>query len=401
MNQMHCRILSNLIVLALLATGCAAPSTPTPTEIKIGAINPLTGPLAAQGTAVYEGIQYAIDEVNAQGGVKGHRIILVSRDDESKPNKAIAAAEELAGPQNVVALVGAYVDSLVGPIAATAEKNRVPYVAAASLDERLTQGNRRYFFRVSSLQTYVDAMTGVVLDVIKPAKVAIIYSDTPGATQLATRQKERLEGAGVQVTVFEAFTTGLSNFAPMLTRVRVSGAEMIILDAFFADNVAMIRQIHEQQIEVKAFLGAFNMEFPALINQLGSAVERMLGTVTWEPGITLPGTEQASQAYIDGFTAKFKRTPVPLSMHGYAAAKVVLAAMDAVLSSGGALARDALRATIAKTDLTLPLERVQFAPNGEPLNYPRVVIQIQNGRHVVVYPKERATGQLIYPLPRP
>ncbi len=391
--------LTHLIILALLTARCAAAGTPTPAEIKIGAINPLTGPLAAQGMAVHEGIQYAIEEVNAQGGVQGRPIVLVSRDDESTPDKAIATAEELAGPENVVALVGGYVDSLVGPIATTAEKNGVPYVAAASLDERLTQGDQRYFFRVSSLGPYVEAMTGVVLDAMKPAKVVIIYSDTPGATQLATRQKERLEAAGVQVTVFEAFTTGLSDFTPLLTRVRESGAEVIILDAFFADNVTMIRQIHEQQIGVKAFLGAFNMEFPMLIRQLGSAAEGMLGTVTWEPGITAPGTEQISQAYVDGFTAKFKRTPSPLSMHGYAAAKTVLAAIDAVLASGAPLTRDALRNAIAKTDLTLPLERVQFASSGEPLNYPRVVIQIQNGRHVIVYPEDRATGQLIYPLP--
>ncbi|MGE5139974.1 MAG: ABC transporter substrate-binding protein [Rudaea sp.] len=387
--------LATLAVLLLLLAGCSPSGVPASAEIKIGSINPLTGSLAAQGTAVNEGIQYAVDEANAQGGVRGHKITLVARDDESKPEKAIAAAEELSNVENVVALTGGYVDNLVGPIASTAEKDKVAYVATASLDERLTQGSKRYFFRISSLESYVASMTGIVLDVVKPSGLAILYSDSPGSTQLANRQKERLDAAGVKTVVFESFASGLSDFAPLLARINNSGVDMIILDGFFVDHVTIMRQIGEQKVHLKAFLGAFNMEFPTIIKQLGAASEGMLGTVSWEPGITLPGTEQASQAYIDGFTNKFKHAPVPLSMHGYAGARTILAAIDAVLASGGQLTRDAVRDAIARTDLTLPLEHIQFRPNGDPVNYPRVIIQIQNGKHVVVYPKEWSKGEFI------
>jgi ABC-type branched-subunit amino acid transport system substrate-binding protein len=80
-------------------------------------------------------------------------------------------------------------------------------------------------------------------------------------------------------------------------------------------------------------------------------------------------------------------------MHGYAAARAVLAALAA--ATGGEALRDAL----ARVDVETPLGRVRFGPTGDPLHYQRVVVQIQSGRHVVVYPPAAATAKLVYPRP--
>jgi branched-chain amino acid transport system substrate-binding protein len=84
-------------------------------------------------------------------------------------------------------------------------------------------------------------------------------------------------------------------------------------------------------------------------------------------------------------------------MHGYAAAKTLLKALETVAASGRAISGEALRDALARADVQTPLGRVKFDEGGDPLFYERVVIQIQNGRHVVVYPKERATGPARYP----
>jgi len=136
-----------LLFLLLAFTGPAAAFGVEP--ITIGEINPRTGVLAVQGTAIHQGILLAVEEANARGGVSGRAINLLSRDDEGKPERAIAAAEELASRHRAVALIGGYVDSLVGPISRVAERSRVPYLATASLDERLTLQGNRYFFRIS------------------------------------------------------------------------------------------------------------------------------------------------------------------------------------------------------------------------------------------------------------
>jgi len=361
--------------------------------VVIGEINPLTGALALQGTSVHQGIVLAVEEQNALGGIAGRTVTLLSRDDEGKPERALAAAEELTGRRAAVALIGGYVDSLVGPVGEVSDRARVPYLATASLDERLTERGNRYFFRISSLASYVRVTTGMVLDLLKADNVAILYSHTPGASQLARRQKDTLERAGIRISVFEPFAPGLSDFTPLLARVRDAGAQVLLSDTFFGDHLLLIRQMAQTGITVKAFLGAFGMEFPGVIRELGAASEGLYGTTAWQPEVN-PGPQDApSRAFIDGYAKRFGAQPVPLSMHGYAAARALLAALEVAARSGDKpLSGDAVRDALAAVDVQTPLGRVKFDAKGEPLFYERVIVQIQQGRHVVVYPRERAAA---------
>ncbi|MGH7318037.1 MAG: ABC transporter substrate-binding protein [Candidatus Rokuibacteriota bacterium] len=385
-----------LVVLLLLAV-------PTPAggaePIVIGEINARTGVLAAQGLAVAKGIQLAAELTNARGGVAGRPVRLLERDDEGKPERAIAAAEELTARHQVVALVGGYVDSLVGPVSEVAERTRTPYLATASLDERLTQRGYRYFFRVSNLRPYVTATTGLLREVIRPDRVAILYSTTPGASQLARRQRETLTAASVQVPVFEPFTSGLADFTPLLGKVRDRGVDVLVSDAFFADHLLIVRQLAQSGTRIRGFLGAFGLEFPAVIRELAGAAEGLLGTTAWQPGVFVPAAEAESRAFVDAYRARFGQEPVPLSMHGYAAARVLFTAMAVSLADGRRPAGEPLRDALAHVDLETPLGRIKFDAHGDPLFYERVIVQVQGGRHVVVYPPGAATARIVYPRP--
>lgn len=383
-----------LLSLALSLAGSVALAAE---PLVVGEINPLTGVLALQGLSVQQGIRLAVEEQNARGGIASRRITLLSRDDEGRPERALAAAEELTGRHGAVALIGGYVDTLVGPVGEVADRARVPYLATASLDERLTQRGNRYFFRVSSLESYVKVTTGVVLDVFKADNVAILYSHTPGASQLARRQKEVLEKSGIRVSVFEPFAPGLSDFTPLLTRVRDAGAQALLSDTFFADHLLLVRQMAQVGITVRAFLGAFGMEFPTVIRELGPASEGLYGTTSWQPGVHLGGPEAESRAFTETYTKRFGSAPVPLSIHGYAAAKVLLTALESVARSGRPMTGETLRDALAAADVLTPLGRVKFDGKGDPLYYERVIVQIQGGRHVVVYPKDRATAPALLP----
>ena len=388
-----------VVALAVLVGLGAAGTWPARAAepLVIGEINPRTGALALQGQSIHQGIVLAVEEQNARGGIGGRPVSLISRDDEGKPERALAAAEELTGRQRAVALIGGYVDSLVGPIGEVADRARVPYLATASLDERLTQRGNRYFFRISSLNTYVRVTTGIVQDVFKAERVAILYSQTPGASQLARRQKDLFERTGIRVVVFEPFSPGLSDFTPLLARVRDQRADVLLSDTFFADHLLLVRQMAQTGIRIRAFLGAFGMEFPNVIRELGPASEGLYGTTSWQPGVTLGGRNADSRAFIDAYAKRFGSPPVPLSMHGYAAARALLAALEGLARRGMPISGEGVRDALAAVDLETPLGRVKFDERGEPLFYERVIVQIQGGRHVVVYPRERAAASAVYP----
>jgi branched-chain amino acid transport system substrate-binding protein len=372
-----------------LVCACTSPARAAE-PVVIGEINPLTGALALQGTSVHQGIVLALEERNARGGIAGRPVSLLSRDDEGRPERALSAAEELAGRRQAVALIGGYVDSLVGPIAEVADRARVPYVATASLDERLTQRGNRYFFRVSSLAGYVRPMTGFVESALGARRVAVFYSPTPGATQLARRQREAFEQSGVRVLVYEPLAVGLSDFTPLLARVRDQGADVLISNTFFADHLVLVRQMAQGAIKLRAFLGAFGMEFPDVIRSLGPAAEGLYGTTAWQPGIAAPGQEADSRAFVEAYGKRFGAQPAPLAMHGYAAARALLAALETATRGGRPLTGPALRDALAAVDLMTPMGRVRFDERGDPLDYERVILQIQEGRHVVVWPRDRA-----------
>ncbi len=386
----------------LLAAGVlvlAAASAVAAEKVVVGAVNSLTGRFAPQGNAVQRGIELAIQEANAAGRIPGLVIELATRDDEGKPDRAVAAAEDLLGRRGAVALVGGYVDSMVGPLSEVAERSRRPYLATASLDERLSQRGYRYFFRISSLAGYVDVMAGFVADHLKPRRVAILSSNTPGSAQLSRRLRERFEAAGIAVPYFEQFGAGTADFTPHLNRIREVRAEVLVANAFFADHLVLVRQLRGMEVELKGYLGAFGMEFPDVVRELGGTSELLFGTTGWQPGVTLPGTEEASRAFEAAYRAHYGVDPPPLAMHGYAAGQALGAALRAVRARGLAPAPDAVRDELRRVDITLPLERLRFSEQGDPLAYERVILQLQQGKPVVVYPPARATGRAIYPMP--
>jgi branched-chain amino acid transport system substrate-binding protein len=169
------------------------------------------------------------------------------------------------------------------------------------------------------------------------------------------------------------------------------------MDGFFTDNLVLLRQLPGQMAAGFAVVGAFGMEFPALVAQLGPLAEGAIGAIVWEPGMSLPGDLDGSRAYETGFAREFKHPPAPLSMYGYAAARAVLAALEKASRKSAPPERDAVRDALRETDLLLPLERLRFDEHGDPRSYEVGIFQIQNGRHVLLYPLEKAAGRIIAP----
>jgi branched-chain amino acid transport system substrate-binding protein len=367
----------------------------------VGEINAMTGVISTQGLPVHAGIQYAIDEVNKQGGIDGRQVRLVTRDDESKPEQASAAAEELITREGAVALIGGYVDTLVGPVSEVAETNQVPYLATASLDKRLVQRGYKYFFRLANLEGFAQAAAGAVTEVFGANNVAILHSVTPGATQTAQRLQELLEAEGVKVSVMEKFTPGLSDFTPLLTKVRDADAQVLISLGFTGDNVLMIRQLKEQNINIGGFIAMFGASLRAPVFKLGEAANYTSSTAIWNPalGLVTPGAEEISQRFAQGFKEATGKEAGGLTQHGYSAGLALLTAIRNVADAGQPITPRNIRDALASIDIPTPLERIQFDESGESMHYKIAVVQIQGDGSVVIWPPAQATGKAVFPMP--
>jgi len=367
--------------------------------IKLGEINPLSGRFAKNGIEIHQGIEVAVAEANAAGGIGGMQIKIVSRDDQSRPDVAISRAEELCSWEKVAAITGGYVDSLVGPIAAVTQKYKVPYVASASLQKELTQYQNPYLFRVSRLQGFVEPLCGILAEQIKPQRLAILYAATPGSTELAMDLESCLNERGLTVRLFDKFRPGTPDFTPLIAKLAGMNIDVIVSGGFTPDHILFVRQLKENKMTPKAYIGPFGIAYESFIDALGNDADYLYSTCAWHPGITVPGTEEASASFVHNFRKMFTQYPNTTNMHGYTSAKVLIAAMQNVLDTGQTLNGENIRNALTQLDVVLPMEHLQFDTAGDPINYRHVVVQIQKGKFVVVYPPDRSAGQSIYPMP--
>jgi branched-chain amino acid transport system substrate-binding protein len=299
----------------------------------------------------------------------------------------------------VSAITGGYVDSLVGPIAAVTQKYKIPYVASASLQKELTQHKNDYLFRVSRLQGFVEPLCGILTEQLKPLRLAILYAATPGSTELAGDLEKCLKKQGLKIRLLEKFRPGTPDFTPLIAKLASMKIDVIVSGGFTPDHILFVRQLKENSITPKAYIGPFGIAYESFIHALGKDANYLYSTCAWNPGITLPGTEDTSESFVDNFQKMFGQQPNTTNMHGYTSAKVLITAIQHVLMIKKNLTGENIRRSLSKLDLSLPMERIAFDSNGDPLHYRHVVVQIQKGKLVVVYPPERASGHAIYPMP--
>ncbi|MCG6919236.1 MAG: ABC transporter substrate-binding protein [Deltaproteobacteria bacterium] len=396
---MLCKTIRAIVSLLIFILWCIN-TTVAAQPIKIGEINPLTGRLAKQGLEIHQGVAVAVTEVNEGGGLQGRQVELISRDDQSQADVAISRAEELCAWREVLGLTGGYVDSLVGPISEVAKKYEIPYVASASLQKELTAAENPYFFRVARLQGFIQPICDILSEILRPKRLAILYAATPGSTEFAEDLKNCLQVRGLMPLITEKFRPGTPDFTPLIGKLASLNTDVIVSGGFFADHLLLLRQLKENRVLPKAYIGPFGIAYESFIREMGGNGEYLYSTCAWNPGITQPGTEKVSETFVKRFRRMFRREPNTTNMHGYTSTRALLAAMENVLRQNKPLTGPNIRQALAELDLVLPMERVAFDKHGDPLHYQHLVVQIQNGRLQVVYPPDRATAAPIYPMPK-
>src|SRR5512135_589035 len=158
-----------------LAAGLAAAWTQAGAApaIKLGAHAPETGSLAKHGQEQVKGIRVAADEFSRRTGIA---VDLKVYDDESQPQKAVAAVEKLAGIEKVAGIVGGYGSNLVGPASEAAERYDTPYMTTGAVDTKLTAKGFKNFFRLNYMPGYASAQADTIRDLFRAKKVAILYN---------------------------------------------------------------------------------------------------------------------------------------------------------------------------------------------------------------------------------
>lgn len=346
---MH-RISRGLLTVSVLffIANCTKKDDQTPaqsaaalTEIRIGQFGSMTGGEATFGQSTDKGIRLAIDARNSAGGIKGKKIVLITEDNQGKPEEAAAVVKKLITQDNVIAILGEVASTRSLAAAPIAQKYKIPMVSPSSTNPKVTQVGD-YIFRVC----FIDPFQGPVMarfahDNLKLSKVAILKDlKSDYSLGLAEFFTSKFKELGGQIVSEQNFQTGDSDFKGQLTRIRSANPDALFIPAYYTEVGLIARQA--RQLGIKAvLLGGDGWDSPKLFEIGQDAVNGAYFSNHYASESPNPAT----QKFIKDYKAKFNESPDGLSAAGYDAAMILLNAME----KAAELTPDGIRAQLAAT----------------------------------------------------
>jgi len=359
-------------------------------EFLVGVEVPLTGSLARVGAGMSEGIQVATDVFNRRNGK--HRIKLITIDDESSPAKAIAAVEKLAS-QGVVAIDGGYGSNNIGPASDAANKAGLVYITSGGVDEALSQRGIKNFFRINNTAGYSKAMLGLLAD-MNVKSVSIVYLTKEATSDLAKDVDKALTAKGVKTTM-HSFDPAITDFKPIINKVKLQDKpDVIAMVGYENDYVGIIRAAKILKPEVKAMVGVWSLATSKMHDDFPDLMPNVYGTalLPFPAEFTTPDGKDFAETY----KKLLGKEPDYLGQFGYVQSQLLFDAI-ARAADAGTLKSGGIAAELRKTNKDTLIGRVVFDEKGDNPNFAHRMGQHQNGKVVVVWPREYANGKMNFP----
>lgn len=386
--------------LVLPISVCLTTFVPTVTfaQVKVGVINSMSGTFAEFGRRYLTGLEVARDEINDNGGINGEQVELVLQDDASQAQGALAAFESMNNDE-LPMVIGTYASSISGPLAKLADRSKRPLLILGSADDGITNPGSPWVFRAkheSSIvaQVYFDYYDHLRESDPELKTIAILVANSAWPNSLAKKGREHAEERGYEIVADQAYNQGTTDFRPILNKFKKAKPDIIYSSTYASDGVAVARQIREVGLDAKVVTIDTSSSLPSFVNQLGDASEYITSAVTWNQDVNYPGADELAKALGE----RAGGDPSFYEAEGYLNLRV---AADA-LSRAASMEPEDVRQALLETDLMTPAGHVKFEDkdgfqNQNPIQ--DLIIQIQEGEHVTVFPPDLAAADSVYPIP--
>lgn len=286
-----------------LATGLLLSTAASADTIKIAIAGPFTGALTQYGTMVKEGVDTAIEQINAAGGVMGKKLEALVIDDGCEPKQGPVVANRVVNDK-IHYVVGHVCSGAT--IAATGIYNSegVLMITPSATAPAVTDDkNYDMIFRtIGRDDQQGPAAAKFIVEEIKPTKVAVLHDKQSYGQGIAAAVKADLEKAGLEISMFEGINAGDSDYSAVITKLKSSGSDFVYYGGYHPEMGLLLRQGAEQGVTAK-FMGPEGVGNPDINAIGGAAVDGML--------VTLPAdfTQDPSNAAIVKAFTDNKRDP--------------------------------------------------------------------------------------------
>lgn len=395
--------------LAAIAISCAATlgiNTAKAADLKLGALYPLSGGLALLGDESFRGVQIAVDERNAAGGVNGNKVVLV-KADAVDANQAVGEARRLTSVENVTAIFGSYASGVSSAATQVTELAGIPYFELGAVADTITGRGFKYVFRSNSTaKNFAERSVESIVKVIAPQlkvdpkslKIAIIFEDGSYGTLVSSFQKEEAKRLGLNVVESQSYSAKSVDLSSLILRLKASGADVVMQTSYQNDTTLFMRQSANAAYKPKAMIGAGGgYSLTDTAKALGTALDGAYN-------VDFPQSTMAEKGApgLRAFAAAYEKqfgTP-PRSGHSlvnYVGAKAFLE----ILANAKSTDKDKIREAVLAYKKDLGTNAAgwgfQFAENGQNQLATTNLMQWQKGKLETVFPEGVATAKPIVP----
>jgi branched-chain amino acid transport system substrate-binding protein len=395
-----------LTALAPPARGQAPAAAP---ELRVAALFPLSGPLALLGDESFRGVELAVEERNAAGGVLGRPIRLLRTD---APDEAVAATETrrlVGAADKPVAILGGFASVVSLPGSQIAEAAGVPWFEVGALADQVVERGFRWVFRASPhAGDYAACAIAGVREVLAPAlgvapeslRLAIAHEEAPGGQSVGSAQEGLARGHALSLVERAAYAPRAADLNALVQRLRAREVEVLLHTGGPGDELLLFRAMRDANWRPRMVIGTAGGY--GLGETARSIGEAMLGTMSADfPPFAVneshaPGAHAFADAYLRRYGAE------PRSGHSLAAHVGTRLFLDA-LQRGGGVEKERLRAGLIELDMpegsTAAGWGARFDERGQNLRARPVLCQWQAGpqgmRQVAIHPAQAAVANAV------
>jgi branched-chain amino acid transport system substrate-binding protein len=305
------------IAIALAGTASA--------QVKFGMAGPITGPSAATGAQMKNGVDQAVADINAKGGILGQKIAVEYGDDVSDPKQGVSVANKFAG-DGVKFVIGDYNSGVTIPSSEVYQENGILQISPASTNPTVTERKMWNIFRVCGRDDQQGKVAGAyILKHFKGKKIAVVHDKTTYGKGLADETKKAINAGGMKEVLYEGINTGEKDYSALVSKIKQSGADLVYFGGLYTEGGLIVRQMRDQGVKAP-LMGGDGITSDEFASVGGPGVEGTL--MTYGPD---PRHKPEAKMVVDEFRAK-KFEPEAYTLYSYAGVQVIKQAAEAAKS---------------------------------------------------------------------
>lgn len=341
--------------------------------VKVGVASPLTGPQAHIGNDIKNGVQLAVEDLNAQGVVVGGNkieLVLVSEDDEANPTKATTVAQKLADAK-VIGVVGHFNSGASIPASKIYSDAGIPQISPSSTNPKYTQQGFKTTFRVVAHDDQQGpTLARFAVEKLGAKNIAVIDDSTAYGQGLADAFEKTAASLGANIVAREHTTDKDTDFTAILTKIKGAKPDLIMFGGIDPQAGPMAKQMASLGIPAK-LIGGDGMQTPNFVKLAGDAAEGQMASMPGLPKEKMPG----GQKFMEKYKAKFGKDVELFAPMGYDAVFVFVDAMKRAGSPDPAK----YLPEVGKTRIDGVIGPIEFDDKGDLKNGPITVYVVKGG----------------------